>query len=238
MNVHCIILAYALPVQPVVDAIMPAGGVTCHIFLHSARPDVAQSCRAAQAQYTGVRLYDYQTNRGNSRSCNDGIVTALRDGADAILLLNDDLSITRADFDRLAQGCAEHPEAGLIYCNGYNVSASLYHDLGFCCFGINRTAIDTVGYLDQLFVGTYFDDSDYRRRCALFGVRTHSIGDTNIVHQGSATIRAVPELQTMYPVNEAYYVKKHGGTPGQETFLYPFGDSSRSWFIGEDERHG
>ena len=235
MNVHCILLAYALDVRTLVRTVM-ADGVTLHLFLHSNRHDVVASCFDMQREYENVRWYNYQTNRGNGRSCNDGIEMALKEDADAILILNDDLTLTWDDFKRLAEGCLEHPEAGLITCNGYNVSAQLYHDLTFCCFGINRRAIEQVGFFDQNFHPTYFDDTDYKRRCALLGVKTHNIGDTQVVHQGSTTIRAVPFLQKTFPLNQAYYEKKHGGPPGSETFVFPFNNPDLSWTISAQQR--
>lgn len=235
MNVHVLVFAYALDVRPLVNAVM-ADGVTLHLYVHSDRPDVVEACHEMTMCYSGVRLYDYRTNRGTELSFNDGVQIALAEHAEAIVIPNDDITISWTDFRRLAEGCVAHPEVGLITCNGYNVSANLYHNLGFCCFGINRIAIDTAGYLDENFWPAYFSDTDYLRRCKLLGVPMHCIGDTDIIHQGSATLKAVPMLQSTYPRNEAYFRQKHGGVPGAETFLMPFGDPALSWAIPAERR--
>lgn len=235
MSVHVILIAYALDIRPMVRSFM-SDDVTLHLFIHSDRFEVVKACQIIESEYPNVILYNYFTNRGLGKSCNEGIYNALNAHADVIIVPNDDVQLDRADFDRLLRGCLDHPECGLIQCYGFNADLTRQQPMGFSCFGINRTMVERVGYFDRN-LPDYFCDCDYGRRGFLAGVPTHNIGETNVVHTGSATIEAVPKLkvnlQITFPADSAYYERKWGGQPGAETFVTPFNEGG-SLRIGED----
>jgi hypothetical protein len=242
MNIHVILIAYALDVTPLVYRVTDFG-VTWHIFTHSKNPEVLDAChylltRADFPLAKGIFLYDYQQNRGLGKSANDGIIEALYDNAEVIIIPNDDVLMERADFDKLVQETALHPECGLVFCNGYDRKHEQVEDLKFGVFGINRIALETVGYFDQN-LPDYFCDCDYLYRCALARIQIHHV-DTSIVHLGSATLDAVPalreQLQRTFPADNAYFRRKWGGEPYHETFSHPFNDPTLSYVIPAENR--
>lgn len=244
MKVHVILLCYAIDVTPLIESV-DGSDVIWHIFMHSRRREMVEPLKNSSVIariYDEHRMwmYDYGFNRGLGASCNKGVIDAISHctDTDTIIIPNDDLVWTRADFDRLVQGCVDHRDAGLIFCNGYQ--SGMLQDLNFGCFGINPIALETVGYFDESFPD-YFCDRDMLRRCELLGVKIHSIGDTDIIHQGSGTLNAVPaiaeQVQRTFPLDNAHYISKHGGTNSQEKFLHPFNDASLSWRIPAEDRH-
>lgn len=236
MNVHCVLIAYALDISPLVHS-LAGPDVTFHIFTHSARPDVLESCHRARLD-ANVRLYDYRTNRGLAKSWNQGIIAAQELAADVTIIANDDVQMDRNDLRVLARAAYENPEAGLIVCEGYNQGN--WQILQHVIFAINPIALATVGFYDEQFVPIYFEDCDYSRRLALAGVPIHNAGPTGIQHESSASINTVPALsaqnQQTFPANHRYYVEKWGGEPGQERFLTPFNDPTLSLKIVAGDR--
>lgn len=238
-NIHVILLAYVLDFRPMLSSFM-SDDVMLHMFVHSRHPGIAEACRETYKKYPRVIWYDYGINRGCGKSINEGIQASLNAQADVILVPNDDLIMERCDFDVMVKACRDHPEAGLITCNGYDVDAGKTLDLDFCFFGINRVAIEKVGFFDQNIFPAYYDDRDYLRRLHLLDVPIHNIGDTGVVHQRSATLSAVPalreQLQVTFPRNQMYYVQKHLGDLGHEQAEHPFNDPDLSWRIPYEER--
>lgn len=238
MNIHIALIGYAIDLTPLVGAI--AGPDTFfHIYLHSQRPEARTIFGWGHDAH--LDIHDYGTNRGLSTSWNDALVQSQSEGADAILIINDDVTMTRDDMLKLAQGCIDHREAAIIEARGFNERMNEYQNLQAACFGINPIALDTVGYFDENFYPIYFEDTDHSRRLNLLGGTFYNVGDTGIVHKGSATVNGVPALssqnQITFPACHHYYRLKHGGSPGSETFKYPFGDPQLSWKIDADSRH-
>lgn len=238
MNIHVVLIAYALDIYPLVRAI-EGPDTLIHLFTHSQRPDVLSTCRDL-AQFPVVRLYDYGTNRGLARSWNEGIEAAMREKADAVIVVNDDVSMSREDLLLLAQGCVEHREAGIIEAEGYNERMVEHQILQFACFGINPIAIEKVGYFDENFFPIYFEDSDYSRRAFLAGLPYHNVGPSGMVHRGSTTINSVPELHAQnnatFSACNTYYRLKWGGDPGSETLNWPFDNPGFGLRIAPEER--
>lgn len=234
LNVHVVVLAYKLVTElNSLLHVLKVPNATIHLVLHSQDKQVMEVCEFWKDE-SGVVYYPHGVNRGLGKSVNEGILAALHADADAIIVPNDDVIMTEFDFGRLTQACADHKDAGLIFCNEANGQSLAFH-----VFGINKIAFDAVGCFDESFPD-YFCDTDYLRRCALLGVKIHNIGDTSIVHLGSATKNFDPitqkRLNITYPRDEAWYITKHGGVPGSETFVFPFNDVSLSWAIPAESR--
>jgi len=244
MNITITLITYALDVRPLITA-LDGPDVRWLIFTHSKLPAVADLCADIRArQPDNVTLLDYGENRGLARSWNEGLLASsmyFTDGPDAMLIINDDVTMIRDDMLQMAQGCVEHREAGIIVAEGYNERMVEHQILGFAAFGVNPIALETVGYFDENFYPIYFEDTDYSRRCNLMGVSFHNVGQTSAVHKGSASVNTVPALssqnQVTFPACHHYYRRKHGGSPGSETFKYPFGDPQLSWKIEAEARH-
>lgn len=242
MNIHAVLITYALDPAPLVKAIM-VSDLTLHLFTHSAIPEVVNACGQLVRLYgdENIRLNDYRSNRGLARSWNDGILAALDDNADAIIILNDDVTIASDDFARLAEGCHSHPDYGILTANGFNVRMDTWQDLAYAVFGINACAVHEVGLFDENYWPLYGEDVDYSRRMALAGVPFYNIGETDIIHRGSATVGTVSALavqnQATFAANERYHRAKHGGGFGHEVFQHPFDDPALSWRISRVTAH-
>lgn len=237
--IHVGLVTYSLDPSLLVTS-LAGRDVTFHLYTHSSNRDVLRSVYQLRADLPNIILHDYQQNRGLATSWNDTLVDAYGARADCVILANDDLVMTRADLDVLARGCVEHPECGAVVCNGYNVRMDRQQDLGFAVIGINPVALETTGYFDENFSPIYFEDSDWSRRSAIVGMKWHNAGDTGIVHLGSET-QKVPELHAQndrtFAANYAYFLSKHGGSPSDEKYQYPFNDRTLSWHIPAAERH-
>lgn len=238
MNIHVGLITYAIDIAPLVNK---AGGpdISWHIFTHSANEMVHQGIRSLFLHHN-IRLKDHRSNRGLARSWNDFLVDAQDAKADVMLIINDDVLASHDDLLKLAQGCLDHPEAGIVTAWGFNERMGDVRDNGYSFFGINRIAIEKVGAFDQNYLVLYGEDVDYSRRCALAGVPFHSVTDTQFIHKGSATTENSPALtqqhQVTFPRNEQYHRLKHGGGYGHEVFQHPFGDPALSWKITAENR--
>lgn len=115
---------------------------------------------------------------------------------------------------------------------------------GYTVGALNRAMVDTVGLFDDWsFYPIYFDDTDYTFRCSLAGFPVEhgkwclegDIGQTDVASQ---TIRADDELREAnnrtWKLNEAAYVAKWGGRPGQERFMRPWDLNLPLWATKPD----
>lgn len=237
-QIHIVLVCYALDIRPMIPA-LEAPNVWFHVFTHSRRPAAADFV-SYYDMHPNMIIHDYGVNRGLAQSWNDGIIESYERGADAVLVVNDDVTMSREDMLILANAAVEHREAGIIEAEGFNERMNEHQILQFAVFGINPIALDTIGYFDQNFAPIYFEDSDYSRRAALAGLIYHNAGETSMVHRGSATIGSVPELNQQnhmtFSLCNAYYRRKWGGEPGQEIFRHPFNDTRVGLKIHADHR--
>jgi len=130
-----------------------------------------------------------------------------------VVISNDDVEFKEKTFEEL---CLAMKLPGIGLANA----------LGWALFAQSLDATTTVGFYDENFFPAYYEDVDYERRCALAGVRRLSPCVTEgILHAGSATSRAMPDMSEHYEwyrQNLDYYKKKWGGEPGSEQFTVPF----------------
>lgn len=96
----------------------------------------------------------------------------------------------------------------------------------FSCFGINKTCFDLVSYFDEAFYPAYFEDNDYHYRMRLADLKAVSNYGNCYWHYGSRTKQTSPVIDEYikyrYAENEAYYLAKWGGKPGEEKYTVPF----------------
>lgn len=215
--------------------------VTGHLFLHSREPAVEAACARLAAQ-PGVRLYGYGTNRGVSRSWNEGVLAAYDDGADVVVVANDDLTFGEGDLDRLVERAAACRDRYIVTCAGYHLGYRRpLPSLGYACFAINPVAVERLGCFDENFFPAYCEDQDYARRAALAGLREENCPGTMIRHGGSATIfrnQALRQQNVLtHSRNAAYYCAKWGGPPHGERWRAPFGNPAYDYRIAPERRH-
>ncbi len=97
------------------------------------------------------------------------------------------------------------------------------------CIAWHRTAFERVGYFDENFWPVYGEDGDFSRRLHIAAEEDGRVGtwgcvdvDAWITMHGHSSKLAGIEID-QGPLWE-YYVAKHGGRPGAETVLRPFGN--------------
>lgn len=99
-------------------------------------------------------------------------------------------------------------------------------------WAINVEALADIGGCDTNFA-SYFTDNDLARRWELTGWTRVNSGVEGIGHVGSATINSDPKLKCaighLFPLQAELYRQKHGGPPGEEKFLHPYGFQEFDW---------
>lgn len=155
-----------------------------------------------------------------ARNCNKGI---LRAGEDDVILLNDDALLqTPGGFSAMQRAAVEHPEYGIIGAvtnivgnqNQLPQGSGLREDprmVCFVCVFIPRRTIDSVGLLDEEFIGYGFDDDSYCLRVRRAGLKI-GIFDGCFVDHGSlrSTFRGDPHQPADLRQNSAIFKKKYG----------------------------
>jgi len=211
-----------------------------HLFLHSRHaPTVSECERLARA--AEVRYYPYGVNRGLSRSWNEGMLNAYADGAEVVLLVNDDIYFSAGDVDKLAEKARQAWASYIITCAGFHLGYKRpWPSHGYSCFAINPVALEKLGCFDENFFPIYCEDQDYAYRARLAGLAEENCADTMVYHGGSSTIFADPVLREQnrltHERNLIYYRRKWGGDSGQETFRRPFNHSGFDHYIPPEQR--
>jgi hypothetical protein len=110
---------------------------------------------------------------------------------------------------------------------------------------LNRATVDRIGLFDEWsFYPLYYDDTDYGRRVFLGGVEwiryEGSITQGADGFQNSLTINSDPTMRSnngrTWPINEAAFVAKWGGLPGNEVFETPWNSGLPLWASKPDPR--
>jgi GT2 family glycosyltransferase len=207
------------------------------LFTHSKSSGIAAAVNEAQSDWR-ITLFDYQSNRGLGRSWNEGIVRALAEDAEKIIIFNDDIKFSRGDIEKIVAVRVDD-SCHIITTSGYHEyyeSDAPSH--GYSCFAITPTAIAMIGAFDENLCPAYFEDNDYDRRAALLGLKQYNLQTTGISHGGSKAIRNSQDLNKQngwtFQLNQAYYVRKWGGGPHQEKYTNPFNNPNFNLHINFD----
>lgn len=176
-------------------------------------------------KHRNMTWIDYRENMGVSRLWNEGIVIALQNKAEHIIIINDDMDISLSDFEAaINHSCKTN--GYVTFCSGFNKTLDSYTiSHGYSFFVLNKVAIDTVGFFDQNFWPAYYEDNDYDYRCRLSGLKPEFC-ETKSTHIGSNSLRVDAKLRSThnntFRLNGEYYVRKWGGGPNRETYKSPF----------------
>lgn len=241
INIHCVVIGYGLAddLRKLFEA-ADAPNIMWRLFLHSDIPEVVETCYNLADTYK-VNYYAYKTNRGLSRSWNEGISDAYMFGADVAIILNDDMLPGPGDVQRVAQAAVEHPECGLVKCMGLDLRSGQRTPMEFGLTAITKRGWDVIGAFDENIWPIYWEDVDWSRRLKLSGLPVHIVQETTAVHAGSKTSVTVPGLlektNGWYNANQAYYHRKWGGAIGAEAYATPFNDPALGLKIEPFYRH-
>jgi len=169
---------------------------------------------------------------------NRGIKEAFNKLYDYALVVNDDILFAPYTLDALAAGMRSYgfvsasnrrgeldrPRAILKFPQPEKGTQLL----DYSAFMIDQETFETVGDFDENFDPIYFEDNDYTYRMKLAGIDYAGLTEAAYYHYGSQTHKELAreegaaERAALYEKNHAYFVRKWGGEPDQETFTKPF----------------
>jgi hypothetical protein len=248
-----VVVAYRYFPEPLFKSILSSNKkVRWYIFCHGQNVELRRKLREFSSTVDAV-CFDHGVNRGTARSFNDGLIASQADNNVATLFLNDDLHFLPGAFDQFVDFILDeggrNPDAGLIMTYGTDTGGTVgsgeWHGKpvmqGLACGAVTAAAIEKVGYFDQNFWPVWYDDNDYGRRLKLSGLSFLIDERVHVEHKRSSTARGDRFLRRISREREvrnaAYYARKWGGPPGEETFTSAFGDPKLGCYISADDRN-
>lgn len=247
MNVGLVVIAYnsGHDLTRLFDTALVGSGdqLRLELFLHSNEGQTVAACEAAAERYgEACNFHDIRRNVGVSRSWNEGALNCYRDGADVVVVANDDILFGDGDLPRLARAALDQPDRYAVLCGGFH--SGFGHEVpshGFSCFAWNPVALEVLGCFDENLFPAYFEDCDYSRRAVLAGLKAGECAGANVVHEGSSTIKRDPERNRQnhvtFAANSEYYQRKWGGGPHHEENRSPFNEPGLGLLITPERRH-
>lgn len=136
----------------------------------------------------------------------------------AVIIANDDILPEPNAVEELYKAAVADEFKNVYYGNAPE------NGNAFAFFLMPHSVYSTVGAFDENFYPAYFEDNDYKYRMDLQGINLVHVSTANYTHAGSTTIKNyTPERYQKhheeFRANAAYYRRKWGGMPGQETFF-------------------
>lgn len=228
MNIHVVTFGFRATSEFLEDfAAADAPNITWHLMLHSRRPAVVTVCEEL-ARHSNVIYYPYGWNRGMAVSLNEGIIHAQTLGAQAVMMMTDDILSGAGDIQRLAEAILDEPECAWIDGNCWVEVTGRHEPSQLDCSALSLRAFERIGYFDRNFWPINFEDTDWKRRATLAGFTHKTLPDTHFIHRQFnkqiATDEEKAERWQGFVRTRDYYVRKWGGDQGAETFLRPFND--------------
>lgn len=162
-----------------------------------------------------IKFISLPYNRGFPIACNIGLLMA---SGDELLLLNNDVIVSRGWLSNLKSALYSAPDIGIVgpvtnYASGRQqvkteyVGVLGYHEaagranksnplqwmetkrLVGLCFLLKRELLTSVGLLDERYSPGHYEDDDYCYRARLSGYRLIIAGDCLVHHEGSASFK-------------------------------------------------
>lgn len=195
-------------------------------------PGFAQLIHSVDYPITPVIGPNWEENLGCSRTWNYGIEYASIHDIDYALVCNDDVFFDAGTIAKLVETLEDHPEFDLVSAVNRR-DAPPTEDIrypetpDFSCFMVRNDFLNRFGDFDENFFPAYFEDNDMAYRIKIAGGTYVCRTDASMYHHGSVTQNWNPFDPVVdspnFEKNRAYYVKKWGGTPGNERYTVPFG---------------
>lgn len=233
MKIHIVSTAYNLPVateKMVCSASSEIRVDAIHLFQNSDFPEIEEACQKLSRIVPTVRLYPIRSNqRGLAWAWNDGTIAAFNEGADVVIIANDDIEFGPVAIHQLAQSALDQPDCFMVSCRGHHAQLGPETGIGYSCFALTRFGFDALGCFDQNYFPVYCEDCDHHYRARLLGLPEGSAGLVDLLHGGSAHLHQGLHSEAVRArnaitqgKNHDYHAAKWGGTPGKERFLHPF----------------
>lgn len=167
--------------------------------------------------YPRTTVFEAEYNYGVAASWNALIDIATEKGYKNYLILNDDIILKCGEA--IVNEIIEKGEGLIFHSKAFHRCRPFYN---WSVFLLRKSTFDLVGRFDENFKLCYFEDNDYQYRMRLAGIAIVYEDDlAPAVYRNSQSIEKQPLLNN-YVENRAYYVKKWGGIPEQETYKTPF----------------
>lgn len=162
-------------------------------------------------KYSNVFIWPQTYNLGCARAWN--LIHQTIDD-DYIIIANDDVKVHHDTIERVVL-------AADLYTDEVIFSPSAGNAYSF--FLLKNKGYKHIGPFDDNFYPAYFEDVDHYRRATLLGYKLMIVNDAPIDHERSSTIKRYTRQEmemhhNSFRANEAYYIRKHGGLPHQETY--------------------
>lgn len=222
-------------------------GVVIPVFSQFELATAAIASVRTQYDWQPYIIDNWRHNRGVAAAWNEGIQRAWDERCDYVLIINDDVILSRWTIDNQVAvlEMQESKESGLVLTTGWATTppdpanpASMmdYGDppmeaawvpgADFACFMINKVCWQVVGRFDEKFHPAYFEDNDYHRRVLMNNMTARIVPQAPYFHYGSQTQRKAGVVAPQqFEQNKKYYQDKWGGVPGAEIYAVPFNES-------------
>lgn len=248
MNIGLVVVAYnsGAGLTRLLDSarVSPTDAMRIELFLHSSDAETVDACEAAVARYgDACNLHDLRRNAGLSRAWNTGALNCYGDGADAVVIANDDVVFGDGDLRCMADCAVSNPDRFIVICGGYHERYQRHEPShGYSCFVLQPIALEVLGCFDENLFPAYFEDCDYHHRAALARLQAiRADAASSVSHVGSGTIYRDPKLNdrnhATFTQNQEYYRRKWGGSSGCESYTSPFNELRFSARIAPEDRH-
>lgn len=181
---------------------------------------------------------------------NAGAQRAFEDGADYVLISNDDVMLAPFAIDALVSELErlKHDQVVLVSANNIIGQLGSPHEIltyerpsepamiadhpNYSCFLVGRRFFDQVGTFDERFTPAWCEDNDSHYRIHLLGYRAICTTAAPSVHIGGVTTSKLPMADSGR--SQAYYVEKWGSFNRNldEVFKTPYNDPTltpRDW---------
>jgi len=163
----------------------------------------------------GIVFLSLPANEGFPKACNLGLKVAR---GDYLLLLNNDVTVTKNWLDNLLAAAESSPDIGLVgpvtnEASGIQKAQISFRDMsdfqriasgnnhsdpdrwieakriiGMCLL-FKREVMNRIGYFDEAFSPGHYEDDDFCHRARLAGYRLLICGDVLVHHRGSASFK-------------------------------------------------
>jgi len=178
------------------------------------------------------KIIRYEENIGVAKSWNLGIENALNEGADYVLVINNDTIFGRCCVQELIDRFQKNDLVLIspINTTDENIESIInnvqeLNDGDYSAFLIDERLFELVGEFDENFSPAYFEDNDMNYRIKLAKLKSIKYCNAFFHHFGSKTQNQKPGgivNSQLFEKNRDYYIKKWGGVPGQERYKTPF----------------
>ena len=189
------------------------------------------SIKMLQKFFTEVKLIQNPKNYGFPKGNNIGTKKALRNGADFILLLNNDTEVTKKWLKEMVRVANSDEKIGIVgsklilptgktqkSCCNYKYGLSrkfapqkreVVDSLVAACMLIKKGVIEKIGFLDENFFPIYYEDVDFCLRAEKVGYKTVYVPQSKVYHHKGITMKKQDWQFEAYHTNRLRFFSKH-----------------------------